>query len=303
MISRAQTEKIRDLRVGAERHGGVTGPLSDLLERFGFSDLTDATRDQLNEILASAGLESAPPIGTGLSPETQLRLTLRGAKASDESSPSAPGSEPVLHEDGTKTCPMCAEKVQGGALVCRFCGHRFDGTQQVLTEERPAPEGDGAKAKRKRLRVVAFAVLAVLLLGGAAAGYAINHNNEQETKKRHEAAQRQRRETEREKTEHEGQRHEQEATERKSAESELEKGVETYAKKLVSEGTLSEPVTGASCNPVSGGSSHELNSSSGTFSCIAITKHEAEGKVSGYRFSGTIDFATGKLSYRLGGGE
>ena len=35
--------------------------------------------------------------------------------------------EPQLNEDGTKTCPQCAEHVQGAALVCRFCGYRFGG--------------------------------------------------------------------------------------------------------------------------------------------------------------------------------
>ncbi len=35
--------------------------------------------------------------------------------------------EPTINEDGTKTCPECAEHVQGAALVCRFCGHRFAG--------------------------------------------------------------------------------------------------------------------------------------------------------------------------------
>jgi hypothetical protein len=43
--------------------------------------------------------------------------------------------EPQLNEDGTKTCPQCAERVQGAALVCRFCGQRFDG--------KPAPVAPG----------------------------------------------------------------------------------------------------------------------------------------------------------------
>jgi hypothetical protein len=39
-----------------------------------------------------------------------------------------------LNEDGTKTCPECAEHVQSAALVCRFCGYRFDGAA-VAPEE------------------------------------------------------------------------------------------------------------------------------------------------------------------------
>jgi Uncharacterised protein family UPF0547/Domain of unknown function (DUF4190) len=38
-----------------------------------------------------------------------------------------PPPPPEIHEDGTKTCPQCAERVQVAALVCRFCGYRFDG--------------------------------------------------------------------------------------------------------------------------------------------------------------------------------
>lgn len=35
------------------------------------------------------------------------------------------GEQPT---EGEKVCPQCAETVKAAALVCRFCGHRFDGS-------------------------------------------------------------------------------------------------------------------------------------------------------------------------------
>jgi len=53
----------------------------------------------------------------------------------------------TLNEDGTKTCPDCAERVQGAALVCRFCGHRFDGKDTPsagsTTDDQTGAEQDG----------------------------------------------------------------------------------------------------------------------------------------------------------------
>ena len=40
--------------------------------------------------------------------------------------PSAPTAAPAPGGSETKTCPMCAEDVKAAAVLCRFCGHRFD---------------------------------------------------------------------------------------------------------------------------------------------------------------------------------
>lgn len=40
------------------------------------------------------------------------------------SSAAAPAAAPSA--PATKTCPMCAEDVKAAAVLCRFCGHRFD---------------------------------------------------------------------------------------------------------------------------------------------------------------------------------
>jgi len=59
-----------------------------------------------------------------------------------------------LNEDGTKTCPECAEHVQGAALVCRFCGHRFD--------EHPAERQDASEREGGTLVGLGY-LLAVLV--------------------------------------------------------------------------------------------------------------------------------------------
>ena len=68
-----------------------------------------------------------------------------------------------------KKCPMCAEAVLAEALICRFCGHRFD-RELVLNDAAP-PRAPVDLAKLNdgfdRLMMVALGLL-ILVVGALA---------------------------------------------------------------------------------------------------------------------------------------
>jgi hypothetical protein len=82
----------------------------------------------------------------------------------------------------------------------------------------------------------------------------------------------------------------------------MQQSITKDARKDVGSGLLDGPIFYTSCDPLGGGSTDDLTAITTTFSCIAVTKKNNDGTVSGYVYHATENWSEGSYSWGLGNG-
>lgn len=194
----------------------------------------------------------------------------------------------------TRVCPKCAAQSQAPGEFCPHCGARY-----------------GRKRRSRKTAVILLsAVLALLIAGGAvAAVLIIHHNNQVAAQKRaarRGAAERQQAaaaaaaaaaaQLQAQKAAARLKRDEARVV-RQQLVNALQSSVEKDADKDVSTGILNGPILKVQCQPAT---SLDATASIANYTCLAADSISG-GELSGYRFSATINTATGSYTWHLGG--
>jgi hypothetical protein len=212
-----------------------------------------------------------------------------GAKESDQK-----GEAPV------RVCPHCSAQSKTYSDTCPHCGGSFIRSRRKRTQQRI-----GAWSRRKKVTVLVL--IAALIGAGAAVGVIAKVNHDDAVAERHQEEQEQREQAQREKAQEEKLVEEEveseEELERIEARfgqesvTELEEAITGDANTEAEEG-ISEYVSETTCEAEGGSVDTSLTAQN--FSCLAVTTEEG-GVQEGYRYSGTINYVKGTLSWRLGG--
>jgi hypothetical protein len=211
--------------------------------------------------------------------------------------PTAPdqkGEAPV------RVCPNCSAQSQTFSDACPHCGGSFIRSRRKRTRRRI-----GAWSTRKK--VAALVLIAALVGAGVAVGVISKVNHDNVVAERHQEEQEQREQAQREKAHEEKLAEEELETEEelerievkygRESVGELEEAITDDANGEAEEG-ISEYVSETSCEAEGGRVDTSLTAQN--FSCLAVTTEEG-GVQEGYRYSGTINYAKGTLSWRFGG--
>lgn len=200
----------------------------------------------------------------------------------------------------TRVCPSCASLSQTSGEFCPHCSARF-------SRKRREPR------LSRKAKLITLVVMSLLLVGsvGAATTLKIRHDRAVQAKHEaqveraaakkaaQEAARKAAREAEIAAIAAQQAEDEAEIAVRHSSEAEMEKSITKWARGLVSEGTLDEPILRSSCTPIGGGSEN-LTEVTVKYECLAITTDNDDGTSSGYRVHATMDFTSGEYQWGLG---
>lgn len=229
--------------------------------------------------------------------DTRVALARTSNGSSDGGLAEEAAMEPGQPERPTRLCPHCAALSETAGDFCPFCGARFSGSAR--------------RGASTRVKVAAAAVVALLVLGGAGVAVEIKVHHDSQVAAQHRravaaararaqaAAQAQAAQQARQ-TAQQAQQAAQ-VSQRQSLESQLQTSITNDATQKANQGVLIDgPALSTTCTPVNGGSSTTLSQSSGTYSCIAVYQYNGDGTSTGYDYTGTINFDTGSLTWRLG---
>lgn len=191
----------------------------------------------------------------------------------------------------TRVCRRCSVQSTVLGTHCPNCGASF--------------LGRGGPSRK----TIGLTTLALLLVIGLATGGVLwkNHRDEAEAEKvaaaaaRQEAAEEAAEEAARAKAAADVEAAEEaERAARQEAIKELQRNITKHAKELVGEDLLEGPILYTQCTATGGGSADDLTALTGTFDCLAANEERNDGTISGYSYSGTIDWDSGQLGWKLG---
>lgn len=192
-------------------------------------------------------------------------------------------SEPQLPQDTfTRVCRKCSTQSTGSGRFCPNCGKSFE-------------RGRSNRINRKALIIGA---LAFALIAASGTGLVLKNRHDDQVEATRVANAE---EAEEERVaEEQAAADEAERDLRNDYVKELEKNITKDAKDNVRNGLLDGPILKSSCTATGGGSTDDLTALTGTFECIAVNKEDKDGTMSGYSYSGTIDWESAELSWHLG---
>ncbi|MEE2058391.1 DUF2510 domain-containing protein [Rhodococcus artemisiae] len=166
------------------------------------------------------------------------------------------------------------------------------------------PDPDQSSAPKRKFRkkpiIVALVILVLAVVGGTVS-WKVNHDAQvaAQVAAAEEAADR---EAERiaEEVAAQERRDEAERASRMLSVANIESSVEEMANEHVGEGMYDGPVLSATCSPVNGGSTDNLNETTTVFECFVGTEELGGGRMRGYKYHATMNWTSGEFTYGFG---